>query len=413
MAVSVLAVHFRDLRDLLSHLLNFLFFSSPIIYSLDGLDVPVATVAGTIVPDVAPLAGGPAVDGVERDPALPAVLLFTSGTAGPPKAAMLSAANLRFIQDLIIDHPDAKVDGDTINLCVLPLSHVYGLNISLLTTLRAGGTVVLQTRFHPADVVEAVQQYGVTHFAGVPPMWRALIDLEHAPSDAFDGVHRITTGASALPMELFHAFRDRFGVELSEGYGLTETASGATSHVGVPIHPGSVGVPFDGIEVVVVDHDDRPVPVDDSGLIKIRGANVFLGYWGDEEATKQVLDDEGWLRTGDVGVVSEEGYLHLVDRAKDLIIVSGFNVYPFEVEEVVSRHPKVGEAVVIGRVDEVRGERVVAYVTVNPGSDPPTLDEIVDFCRTELARYKCPKEIHVVDELPIAPTGKRIRRDLV
>ncbi len=378
-----------------------------------GLGIRLATPAGTIVPGVDGLPSGPPVDVADSDPDEVAILLFTSGTAGPPKPAMLSHRNLRFVQQTLIAHPDSRVNADAVNLVALPLSHVYGLNVCLLTTLRAGGTVVLMHRFDPVLAADLAVRHNVTLFPGVPPMWRALVDNESIDATSFANVHRMTTGASALPHVLFDDFKNRFGVELREGYGLTETASLATASIGGPVRQGSVGMAFPGVEVIVVDHDDRIAPVDDSGAVKVRGPNVFLGYWDEEEATKSVLDDDGWLLTGDIGVMSEDGYLYLVDRAKDLIIVSGFNVYPFEVEDVVSRHPSIDHCVVIGRDDDRRGERIAAYVTLRDGAVPPTLDDVVDFCRMELARYKCPSELHVVDQLPIAPSGKPIRRDLV
>ena len=225
-------------------------------------------------------------------------------------------------------------------------------------------------------------------------------------------MNRISSGASALHPRVWHEFKERFGIELSEGYGLTETSPTVSSHIGIPVRPGTVGKVAPGVEVNVVDHDGKSVPPDDSGEIKVRGPGVFLGYWENEEATKAVLDDDGWLSTRDIGVLSEDGYLALVDRAKDLIIVSGFNVYPFEVETVLVQHPQVEQTVVIGRDDERRGERVVAFVTVPDGVDAPELEELIDFCRERLARYKCPTELQVVDELPIGKSGKTMRRKL-
>ncbi len=378
-----------------------------------GLSIDMATPAGTIVPGVDPLAEGPAVAPVDISPDDVAVTLFTSGTAGPPKAAMLSHRNLSFVQQSLMAHPDSKVNPDTVNLLALPMSHVYGLNVCVLTTLRAGGTVVLLNRFDPVTAADLVVQHNVTLFPGVPPMWRALVNNKEVDDTSFMNIHRMTSGASALPKALFDDFKNRFGVELREGYGLTETASLATASIGGPVRRGSVGMAFPGVEVIVVDYDDKPAPIDDSGAVKVRGPNVFLGYWDDEEATKSVLDDDGWLRTGDIGVMSDDGYLYLVDRAKDLIIVSGFNVYPFEVEEVVAQHPAIDQCVVIGRDDDRRGERIVAYVTLAKGATAPTLDDVVDFCRMEIARYKCPSELHIVDSLPIAPSGKPIRRELI
>ena len=379
---------------------------------IDGdLHDHVSSPAGTAVAGIDPLPDGPAV--AASSPAADdlAVMLFTSGTAGSPKAAMLSHGNLISNQDAIITTDENGLNAGSVVLATIPISHMYGFNISLLSTLRVGGTVVMASSFRPETCVELVARHGVNRFAGVPPMWRALIDST-APDDAFDGVVRIASGASALHPGLWQEFKDRFGVELLEGYGLTETSPTVSSHIGIPVRPGTVGKPVPGVEVKVVDHDDVEVPFDDSGEIKVRGPGVFLGYWENEEATKAVLDDDGWLATRDIGVFSEDGYLALVDRAKDLIIVSGFNVYPFEVETVLVQHPKVDQTVVIGRDDDRRGERVVAFVTVPDGSEPPELDELVAFCRERLARYKCPTELEVVAELPIGASGKTQRRKL-
>ena len=377
-----------------------------------ALATPAATPARTTVEGIDPLPTGPGGAAEPVAEAELAVLIFTSGTAGAPKAAMLSHGNLTSNQRAVIDTPGSGLAPGTVVLAVLPISHMYGLNVALLTTLRAGATVVLQQGFDPASTLDLIREHHVDRFAGVPPMWRAFLDLPGVRDDAFAGVTRISSGASALHPTLWAEFRDRFGVELLEGYGLTETSPVVTSHIGIPVRPGSVGKPAPGVVVRVVDDLGNEVPVDDSGEIQVKGPGVFMGYWDNEEATKAVLDDDGWLSTRDIGVLSEDGYLALVDRAKDLIIVSGFNVYPFEVETVIVQHPKVDQTVVIGRDDDQRGERVVAFVTVTPGADPPHLDEIVAFCRERLARYKCPSELQVVDALPIAPSGKTMRRKL-
>jgi len=371
----------------------------------------IASPAGAAIVGVDPLPDGPATPATAAGPDDLAVMLFTSGTAGSPKAAMLSHHNLTSSQDAILATDNAALDANSVVLATIPIAHIYGLNISLLTTLRAGGTVVLSDGFTPQRCVELIATHGVNRFAGVPPMWRSLIDSD-APDDAFAGVTRIASGASALHPRLWQQFKDRFGVELLEGYGLTETCATVTTHIGIPVRPGTVGKPVPGVEVKVVDSDDHEVPFDDSGEIKVRSPGVFLGYWENEEATDAVLDDHGWLSTRDIGVCSEDGYLALVDRAKDLIIVSGFNVYPFEVETVLVQHPKVEQTVVIGRDDERRGERIVAFVTVPDGSPPPELDELVTFCRERLARYKCPTELEIVTDLPIGTSGKTQRGKL-
>ena len=377
----------------------------------DELHDRISSPAGAAVTGVDPLPGGPDVAATQPGPDDLAVMLFTSGTAGSPKAAMISHRNLSSNQDAILTTDGSALDEHSVVLAAIPISHMYGFNISLLTTLRAGGRVVLAKGFSAQECGRLVREHGVDRFAGVPPMWRALIDSD-LPDDTFADVIRIASGASALHPRLWQEFKDRFGTELQEGYGLTETSPTVTSHIGIPIRPGTVGKPAPGVEVKVVDGDGNEVPFDDSGEIKVRGPNVFLGYWENEEATKAVLDDDGWLSTRDIGVFSEDGYLALVDRAKDLIIVSGFNVYPFEVETVLVQHPKVDQVVVIGRDDDRRGERVVAFVTVPDGSPPPELEELVAFCRERLARYKCPTELEIVTELPIGTTGKTQRRKL-
>ncbi len=372
----------------------------------------VATPAGAAVRGIDPLPEGAPIEAAAIDGSRLAVMLFTSGTAGAPKAAMLSHDNLTSNQTAIIETRGSGLRTGSVVLATIPVSHMYGFNISLLSTLRVGGTVVFVDQFEPQRCVDLIKRHDVDRFAGVPPMWRAFLDAPGIPDDAFRDVQRISSGASALHPAPWTEFKERFGVELQEGYGLTETSPTVTSHIGIPVRPGTVGKAAPGVEVMVVDDDGNSVPFDDAGEILVRGPGVFLGYWGNEESTKAVLDDDGWLHTRDIGVLSEDGYLALVDRAKDLIIVSGFNVYPFEVETVLVQHPAVRQTIVVGREDERRGERVVAYVTVPEGVDPPELDDLVDFCRERLARYKCPTELHVVDELPIAASGKTVRRKL-
>jgi long-chain acyl-CoA synthetase len=251
--------------------------------------------------------------------------------------------------------------------------------------------------------------------AGVPQMYAAWLALDEAraPADAFAGVRLAVSGAAALPREVADGFRERFGVVVHEGYGLTEAAPivSTTATEPGPPEPGSIGAVLPGIELRVVDVDGAEVLAGDPGEIQVRGLNVFRGYWRDDAATRTVLTDDGWLRTGDVAVVDERGELRLVDRAKDLVIVSGFNVYPAEVEEVLMSHPRVAEAAVIGEPDARTGETVVAYVALTPGP-PVTPESLVTYCATALARYKCPTRVEIVDELPHTLAGKLLRRAL-
>ncbi len=340
-----------------------------------------------------------------------AVLIFTSGTAGSPKAAMLSHGNLLSnIDQMFAVESDEERVGDVI-FGVLPMFHIFGLNVMLGMALRAGTTVLLIERFDPESAVEAIQRHHVTVVMGAPAMWNALSSMPDLPADAFAGVRRASSGAARLAPEIGERMRERFGLELSEGYGLTEASPVVTSAIGLPWHPGSIGVPVPGMDVRLVDADGEDALVGDSGEIWVRGPNVFQGYWNDREATRSALTDDGWLRTGDVAVVDDEGFLYLVDRVKDLIIVSGFNVFPAEVEEVILEHPGVEAAAVVGVAHPHSGEAVKAYVVVRPGASVEE-DDIIEFCAARLARYKCPAKVMFVDELPQNLSGKVLRRAL-
>ena len=349
------------------------------------------------------------VPAVDVPPDHLAALLFTSGTAGPPRAAMLSHGNLlgNIEQDLTSrDHTKA---GDVV-YGVLPLFHIFGLNVVLGVSMSVGATILLVQRFDPATAVQSIVQRGVTVVPGAPPMWIAFSHFDELPADAFASVRLALSGASRLSPAVAQRFHERFGVEIREGYGLTEASPVVTSSAGVENRPGSVGKVLVGIDLRLVGDDGEDVPVGDAGEIWIRGDNVFLGYWNDPAATDRVLRD-GWLRTGDVAVADDDGYLYLVDRAKDLIIVSGFNVFPAEVEAVLLTHPDVVEAGVLGVPHPHQGEAVKAYVVAAPGSH---LDEdtLIDYSADYLARYKCPTKVIFVDELPRNASGKLIRREL-
>ena len=348
----------------------------------------------------------PAVD-VDRDHL--AVMMFTSGTAGPPRAAMLSHGNLlaNIEQTLSVrdeTRPDDVVYG------VLPLFHIFGLTVVLGVSFTVGATVLLVQRFDPATAVESIVQRRVTIVPGAPAMWVAFAYFDAIPDDAFATVRLALSGASRLPVTAAEQFERRFGVTIREGYGLTEAAPVVTSSTGMPVRLGSVGRVLVGEEVRLVGDDGEDVPAGDAGEIWVRGANVFQGYWHDPEATARVLRD-GWLRTGDIATTDDDGFLYLVDRAKDLIIVSGFNVYPAEVEEVLAEHAAVADVAVIGVPHPHQGEAVKAYVVRAPGVDVDE-DALIEHCTAYLARYKCPSKVIFVDQLPRTASGKVVRREL-
>ena len=340
-----------------------------------------------------------------------AALLFTSGTAGAPRAAMLTHGNLLSNVEQSRSVTNRVAPGDVV-YGVIPLNHIFGLNVVLTMSLASGATVVLVQRFDPATALESIKAREISVIPGAPAMWTAFAHFEEAPADAFAGVRIALSGAAKLPISVAERLEERFGLRIAEGYGLTEASPVVTSSVGAPPVYGSVGRVLGGVELRIVDDDGGDALVGDAGEIWVRGPNVFAGYLDDPEATARVLTPDGWLRTGDIGMCDEDGRLYLVERAKDLVIVSGFNVYPAEVEDVLAGHPDVADVGVIGVPHPHTGEAVKAFVVLVPGA---TVDEdaLVDYCRDHLARYKCPSKIVFVDELPRTATGKLLRRDLV
>lgn len=348
---------------------------------------------------------------VERSSDDLAVLVFTSGTAGAPRAAMLTHGNLLAnLEQIQRSEGRRQLPGD-VSLGVLPVFHIYGLNVVVGLSLYAGSRVVLVERFDPSSAAEAVVRHGVTVIAGAPPMWGAWASLPDLAHDTFATVRIASSGAAKLSVETAQLFEDRFAVRITEGYGLTETAPVVTTATGGTAPWGSIGAPLGGVEVRLVDSEGHDVLIGDAGELWVRGPNVFAGYWEDPAATAEVLDADGWLHTGDIGVVDDDGNLFLVDRVKDIIIVSGFNVFPAEVEEVLAAHPAVQSCAVVGVAHPYTGEAVKAFVVVEPGRSADE-DEVVAWCADRLARYKCPDKVMFVDALPVAPSGKLLRRSL-
>lgn len=338
----------------------------------------------------------------------PAAYIFTSGTAGASKAAVLTHGNLRANIDQV--RAVATVDSADVVYGVLPFFHIFGLNVVLGVSLAGGAAVAIEKRFDVGSALETIARRRVTVVAGAPAMWGALAGAD-AVAAACASVRLALSGAAKLPETVAQAMADRHGLQVHEGYGLTEASPVVTTSVAIEWRPGVVGIPLPGVEVRVVDDGGDDALVGDPGEVWVRGPNVFAGYLGDPEATARVLDAEGWLHTGDVGVVDGDGVLSLVDRAKDLIIVSGFNVYPAEVEDAITEHPGVAECAVVGAAHPDTGETVQAWVVAAPGWDLDQ-DAIAEHTRTRLARYKCPTKVTVVAELPRNLTGKVLRREL-
>ncbi len=345
------------------------------------------------------------------DPERLAVLLYTSGTSGRPRGVMLShRALLANVEQVSRLHPPVMTAGDVV-LGLLPLFHVYGLNAVLGQALATGARLVLVDRFDPEQTLDAVAEHGVTNLPVAPPViaaWAGRSDL----AQKFARVRLLVCGAAPLDPELSALVSDATGVAVEQGYGLTETApvvsstlaSGARAAGATP-DPDGVGGPLPGIEIGVVDPGGEEVSDGDPGEIRVRGDNLFSGYWPDGADGP---DPHGWWSTGDLAVRDPYGDLVLVDRLRELVIVSGFNVYPTEVETVVAELDEVGEAAVIGVPDEQTGEAVVAYV-VAAGDDPgeaALVERVRSHCERRLARFKQPSQVVVVGGLPHSATGK-------
>jgi len=361
---------------------------------------------------------GPLVERADDDPA---VLLFTSGTAGAPKAAILTHGSLRANIEQMTMAVGLAISADDVSLLVVPPFHIYGLNAVLGMHLSAGGRLVLMERFDPAMLLEVVAREQVTVLPGVPQLFAALAAHGSAGGDGLASVRVAVSGAAPLPPEVAEHFESRYGVPVWQAYGLTEASPTVTfPDLRAPRRLLSVGVPLKGVEVRIVDGEGLEVEHGDPGEILVRGPNVFAGYFEDTSATEAALDGAGWLHTGDVGVMDDDGTLTIVDRNKDLIIVSGFNVFPAEVEHVLEEHRAVAEAVVVGVADPVLGESVRAFVVPTTSSWPEgaagpeqSLEpELIEFCSRRLARYKCPSSVVFVRELPHGVQGKVLRRAL-
>ena len=348
---------------------------------------------------------------VAVDPERLAVLLYTSGTSGRPRAAMLSHRALLANIDQASRIEPPMLTGDDVVFGVLPLFHVYGLNAVLGQVLHRRARLVLALGFDIEESLSVIEDEAVTVLPVAPPVfayWQAVHDL----GERLGHVRLVLSGSAPLSRELVDLFERRTGIPVHQGYGLTEAAPVVTSTLhsrpapdGRP-KPGSVGAALPGIEVRLVDDAGRAPEGGDPAEIWIRGANLFSGYWPDGADGP---DPEGWFATGDVGFLDPDGDLFLVDRLKELVIVSGFNVYPVEVEDVVTEVEGVAEAAVIGTPDPRTGEAVVAYVKARPGTthSAEELETLVrEHCAVRLARFKQPTEVHVVDELPHTVTGK-------
>ncbi|OLT55494.1 long-chain-fatty-acid--CoA ligase [Corynebacterium sp. CNJ-954] len=340
-----------------------------------------------------------------------AVRLYTSGTTGSPKGAELT--HFQLYMNCTVAGSLFGIRSDDISVGVLPLFHVFGLSSVLNVAVRYGGSLVLVPRFDAEAVVRAIEDHGATVFAGVPTMYMAMLQADTEGRDV-SSLRAASSGGASIPGEVIRAFEEKFpGVIVLEGYGLSETAATCTFNISAEERKVlSVGKPIWGVDVKIINDDgeSQPQGSEHRGEVLVRGHNVMKEYYKRSEATEEALRD-GWLHTGDVGYLDEDGFLFIVDRLKDLVIRGGYNVYPREVEEELYTHPAVAEAAVVGREDARLGEEVVAYVSLKPGRTT-TEDELIAYCKERLAAYKYPRAVSILSELPKGPTGKILKREL-
>ncbi len=354
-------------------------------------------------------AAAPLPELVECSDSDTAVILYTSGTTGTPKGAELTHAILLENCRVVLRLFDA--DPETVILGALPLFHSFGQTCGLNTAVAAGGTLTLIPRFDPAKALEIIERDRVNVFEGVPTMYNAILHAPDRERHDTSTLRLCVSGGAALPVEVLRAFEAAFNCKILEGYGLSETSPVASfNHPDRVRKAGSIGTPIEGVEMMVVDEEDHEVPTGEVGEIVIRGHNVMKGYWRRPDATAEVTKD-GWFHSGDMARKDVDGYYFIVDRKKDMIIRGGFNVYPREIEEIFYEHPAVREAAVFGLPDEEYGEEIAAAVTLKAGVGVSS-DELRDYVKEQVAAYKYPRQVWILDELPKGPTGKIIKREI-
>lgn len=340
-----------------------------------------------------------------------AVFQYTGGTTGLPKAAMLTHFNLVANVYQTLAWVYRLKNTEEVFLCVLPFFHSYGMTVGMNLAIAKASAMLLLPKFDPVETTKAIEQHKATLFPGVASMYAAIAHYAKRSKIDISSIKVCISGGGPLPREIHDRFVEVTGAKLAEGYGLTEASP--VTHCN-PLWDGenrigSIGLPFPDTDCKIVDIETgtRELPPGEVGELVIKGPQVMKGYWNRPEETAQTLRN-GWLYTGDIATMDEDGYFRIVDRKKELVIVGGFNVYPREVEEVLYQHPKVYEAAVVGVKHPLRGEIVKAFIVLKEG-EQATESEIVAFCRERLAGYKVPRETAFVKELPKSPAGKILK----
>jgi long-chain acyl-CoA synthetase len=348
-----------------------------------------------------------------------AVLQYTGGTTGLPKGAMLTHANLTAATSQCIETtrtiPPTLDEGKERVLAVLPPFHIYALTVNMLLGIHIGAELVLHTRFDVDAVVKDLTEKKITAFPGVPTMFVAVLNHPGAAKADLSSLKWCNSGGAPLPLEVQQSFEKLTGCRLAEGWGMTETSpTGTFTPVTNEPRAGSCGVPSPGITIKFLDVGDSAtyVPLGKSGELCIRGPNVMQGYWKNPEATAEIMTPDGFMRTGDVGYMDEDGYVYIVDRTKDMLLCGGFNVYPRVIEEAVYKHPSVEEVAVIGIKDEYRGQSPKAFVKLKAGAASFTLKELQEFLKDKLGKHEMVQALEIRDSLPKTPVSKISKKDL-
>jgi len=349
-----------------------------------------------------------------------AVLQYTGGTTGLPKGAMLTHGNLSAAcaqyTESCSGTPPVLVEGQERFLAVLPPFHIYALSVNMLLGIRLGAELILHARFDAEAALKDISAKKVTTFCGVPTMFTALIGHADTPKYELHSLKYCGSGGAPLPLEVAQRFEQVTGCPLSEGWGMTETSPTGTF---TPVHgkrkAGSCGMPLPRIVIKILDLDDpkRYVPIGEKGEICIAGPNVMKGYWNRPDATAEVTTFDGFMRTGDVGTIDADGFVFIVDRCKDMLLCSGFNVYPRVLEEAIYQHPAVAEVCVIGIPDEYRGQSPKAFVALKPGAQPFKLEQLQAFLKDKLGKHEMVQALEIRDSLPKTPVGKLSKKDLI
>ena len=346
---------------------------------------------------------------VECAPDDTATLIYTSGTTGFPKGAMITHGNFDSNVKGIIKA--FNLDEGMVRVSVTPLFHAMGLTGNMLVVVMLGATAVVQAKLDIEEFLKANEKYGATMISGAPALHYILVNDPRTANYRLSTWKMATSGSAPLPVDVLKKFEEKFKIPMIEAYGLTEVTTAATSNPVFGVRkPGSVGLPIADLEVKVFDEQDREIPGGEVGEVVIRGPAVMKGYYNNPEATAETLKG-GWLHTGDLGKKDEDGYVYILDRKKDMIICSGYNVYPREIEELLHTHPAVMEAAVIGIPDPKRGETPMAFIILRPGKKVIE-EELIQFCRDNLANYKVIKAVKFVEEFPRNPNRKVLKREL-